>query len=329
MGYVYVLDRSRVFDFHGRGHSVPRLVGGVCIMTKRILSILLVALVLMSIPISVGAQTTEFQVTSSSVAHNAVGFNVILTVNWYHVATILRVDGGFYEEGWFDGPNNTYLSFWLTYEHLGVDAGETGELTIEVSNGTRVYMEDDWLLERPECVLTFAFSVPYPELIFVDESPPHHYDESPDFGLEPLPFDFISNNAWSILAVIFGGFLVIFGIALGPAPEKQKKTKLEVTDAVKSLCDWDGGVGKEYNDRYYAIRMTKIDMSNVYPYPEETMLYPDYETHTPSATGQLPNFSSPDDDENWRICPYCGEWNHGEKTRCDNCAGRLGRPLGR
>ena len=42
----------------------------------------------------------------------------------------------------------------------------------------------------------------------------------------------------------------------------------------------------------------------------------------------LPDLSDDSDDEDWRACPYCGEWNKGRATRCLNCDGRLGRPLG-
>lgn len=291
---------------------------------KRI-SILLIMLVIMSIPISVDAQTTEFQVTNSSIVHNADGFDIALTVNWYHVAVVLKINGEFYSKDWTDGPNNTYLFFWFKYDHLGVDAGEIGELTIELSNVTRVYVENDYALEHPERVLTFAFSVPFPEPENHNVyEPPHDYDASPDIKLlEPNPFDFvvdfISYFQWSILMFVFAIFLVILGIALGPAPEKQKKTKtvlawkqydvVEVTDAVKSLCDWDGE-----DEQYIADRLAELE--NKYAKPQ-------------TEPKQLPVFSDEDDDSDWRVCPYCGEWNHGETTRCVNCDGRLGRPLAR
>ena len=308
-------------------------------------AILLIALVLMSIPISVNAQTTEFQVTNSSIVHDADGFDIALTVNWHSVAVVLRINGDFYSEDWTDGPDNTYLFLWFKYDHLGVDAGEMGELTIELSNATRVYEEYDYALEHPECVLTFAFSVPFPELVFVNEplppydeiyELPHDYDNSPDFGIEPIPFDFIdgfiSSNQWPILMLGFGCFLILLGFALGPEEKKQKTNNnaFKIRHYKESLrrvypdtiaergkaVDWDGIDGEGYSGTFVGIKMSKVDMPNVYPYPEE-------------ETIELPDLSNPDDDVDWRICPWCGTWTHGEKTRCIYCDGRLGRPLGR
>ena len=57
--------------------------------------------------------------------------------------------------------------------------------------------------------------------------------------------------------------------------------------------------------------------------------YTDFELGLPQPEAiMLPDLSNEEDGYDWRTCPYCGEWNSGKATRCVNCDGRLGRPLG-
>lgn len=282
------------------------------------LCVLVVVLMVLSLPLGAAAQSQAFVVAYADVAFFETGLQVSFTANWFDVLMTCTVEEyivGIYQ---YYGDNYTHIYQELYFWEMPVDYGESYEMILGFINGTRMHYDPDFSFEEPDCTLSLMFTVPHPSLVEAEVLPPEEIMPDPylDDEVEPYSwvFDDEGGSARLGLIVLIAGFGSLFWVLMGEDNRRRRSAgvrRRRVASELASAGQVDTVVTHTYD---YGDAGSEVAVEVELP----TVL---------EVTGVLPGYSSLDDDADWRICPYCGEWTSGVSRRCINCGGRLGRPI--
>ena len=283
------------------------------------LAVLVVVVMMLAAPVAISAQEADVHVDLLHYDLSDGMVNFVVIVSGTHLV---------YVEAWLDGnfENEVVMSFpdnigpYTIAMSIRDGGGGAHAVWIHVTclaNYTGEYFDYD---------LNFTYSIG--EIVTVpslDEEVEVAYPDDSERQIETYPW-----NGEDVADSFFGyvGLILIFGVPMLAIAlvTSGKGSKSNVSKSTRVLfypnSDAEAGLMEQMGTVRSGLARKEYGGTHLPELMEETELPIAVE-----VTGVLPVYSSLEDDAEWRVCQYCGEWTSGVKRRCINCGGRLGRPL--
>ena len=281
------------------------------------LAIVAVAVMLLTSSVAVSAQEAEHYVDlfHYDFSDGMVNF-VVIVVGSHLVYVEAWLDGVFQHEVAMQFPDNTG-PYTIAMSIVDGGAGEHA-VWIHVTcllNYTGEYSEHDLNFTYSNDVIVVTPPPEQVEVVYPDDS---------ERQIEAIPWD----DEYTVDS-LFGyvGLTLIFGVPMLAIAwaTSGKKSKSNVGKSTRVLfypnSDAEAGLMEQMGTVRSGLAKNEYDGSHLRWAAEEELPI------VVEETGVLPVYSSPDDNADWRVCPYCAEGTGGTVRRCVNCGGRLGRPF--